>query len=466
MALMTVTTRQPLVYIINTIANMMTISYWVRLIGAWTFYPYFRVIINLLIFMFFTLLYLVFLKVKHAKNKELLKKLHITGLPFLKKIHTLLVPILIQYVLELLLPTIICKEFMPEMYQKSEYIYSCQSNLNILYIFIAISWIQAITCTFYTGFIAYLGFDETTNESNKLGKRNNQLDFWIMFGKIYLVTWNIFVVPSKFMFGIYFVSYFIISIHEIFLACEHVFFDFKMYKFFLTFFFFEKGVFVSFSIMNMLEFKLFEYNLAVVVLVFVLIFMARLASNLAYKIAINFKNSNMDRRTREASQERLMGTCGYLSFYEKQLINYPRTIKEGVADTSMIEFFNCLIGIVREHLVNCNIVTCFCKTSKTKNMPNPKLNCFEDTSNLETIIFNSTFLKHFVKNLLETPLRKIPFNNNIRLSLIDHLFKNMEHIHLVVVHLTLAVKYIKNLQKRYRVFKIKDSLVRHLQMKN
>lgn len=266
-----------------------------------------------------------------------------------------------------------------------------------------------------------------------------------MFGKIYLVTWNIFVVPSKFMYGIYFVSYFIISLHEVFLACEHVFFDFKMYKFFLTFFFFEKGVFISFSIMNMLEFKLFNYNLAVVVLVFVLIFMARFASNMAYKIAINFKNSVMDRRSLDSNQEKLMGTCGYLSFYEKQLINYPRTIKEGVADHSMIEFFNCLIGIVREHLITCRKPRCFCNKTKTKNMPNPKENCFEDASDRDIIIFNSTFLKHFVKNLLETPLRKIPFNSGIRLSLIDHLFKNMEHTHLVVVHLTLAMKYIKNM---------------------
>ena len=461
MSLIRVTTREPLVFIISQIANMMTISFWVRLIGAYNFLPYFRILVNLAIFSFFILLVIVYRKVQKAKNFTRLKRLNITGLPLLKKLHTLLVPILIQYILEMLLPTVICKEFIPEFYKKNTNAYECKSPLNILYIFIAISWIQALVCIFYTGFIAYLGFDETISRNNKLGKRNNQLDFWVMFGKIYLVTWNIFVIPSKFMFGIYFVSYLIISIHEISLAIQHVFFDFKMYRFFLTFFFFEKGVFLSFSIMNMLGFKLFDYNLAVVVLIFVLIFMARFASNMAYRVAINFKSTE-DKKGE--GYDKLMGLCGYLSCYERILINYPRIVKEGVAETSTIEFFNGLIGILKRHLQECTKVNCFCR-AKNK-LPNPCDNTYTDLSNRDDIIFNSTMLKHFVKSLLETPLKMVPSNASLRLSLIDHLFKNMEHIHLTVVHLNLVYKHVKSLQKRYRIFKIKDALMLYLERKN
>ena len=149
-------------------------------------------------------------------------------------------------------------------------------------------WVNVILCSIYTGFIAYLGFDETISQDNKLGKRNNKLEFWIMFGKMYLVIWNIFFKPEKWLFVIYFISYGGISIHEILLGIQHVFYDYEMYVYFLTFFFFEKLVFVLFSIMNLIEYRFLNYNLAYVVLIFVLIFSVRLANNLAVIVSMSF----------------------------------------------------------------------------------------------------------------------------------------------------------------------------------
>ena len=469
-SLIEVTMRQPLVYIIHNLANMTTVSFWIEFIGAWEYYPYFRILTNIVITLFFIALYMVYLEVvKAKKSNSFISGVKISGLDLLKKLHTLLVPILIQHILEILLPTILCEEHSGAYFASNAFTYKCGASLPLFYFFIVLSWFQAIVCVLYIGFIAYLGFDETISKKNKLGKRNNQLDFWVMFGKIYLVIWNIFVKSSKFTFGIYFVSYFLISVHEIMLAMEHVFFDFEMYKFFLTFFFFEKGVFVSFSVMNMLEFKLFNFDLAVVVLIFVLIFMGRFASNLAHKVSMEFLNitrkSRSGQHAPELDQERLMGMCGYLSCYEQNIADFPRAMSEGVQNRATMEFINSLVGVVRDHVANCKKFTCFCK--RLKRLPNPKDNSFEVFQSREELTFNKTFLKYFVKNLLETNIKKLAISqSDLRLCLIDHLFKNMEHIHSTIINLHLIFRHIKDLQKRYRVFKIKEEISLFLARKN
>ena len=193
-----------------------------------------------------------------------------------------------------------------------------------------------------------MGFDEQISKFNKLGKRNNQLDFWVMFGKIYLVTWNIFALPSDLTFGIYFVTYSLISIHELLLAMNHVFFDFRMYIVFLTFFIFEKGVFLSFSVMNMIEYKLLDFNLAHTEFVFMLLILGKFSNNIAYWIAISFGTSTSNRK--EENMNRLIGFCSYLSYYEGTIVEYPRLVLEDTIEVDLIEFFDTLIGKVIEHI--------------------------------------------------------------------------------------------------------------------
>lgn len=68
--------------------------------------------------------------------------------------------------------------------------------------------------------------------------------------------------------------------------------------------------------------------------------------------------------------------------------------------------------------------------------------------------------------MLVAPLRLNPANTNLRFALIDHLFRNMGHLSLAVLHITLIKKYVKSFQKFYRIFKIKDSIFLDIQRKN
>lgn len=453
--------NKPLVYIFKRMANVMTMRYWIKIIGAWSFFPYIRIVANILIFGFFVLFASVFKRVASIGDLNHAKRRSIAGLGALKKQHTLLVPILIQYVLEMLLPAIMCSELLPKSFIDNEFVYSCKSPFNILYFFIVISWIQAIGSVCYIGFIAYLGFDEAVSRYNKLGKRNNQLDFWVMFGKVYLVVWSIFAVPSSLMFSIYLVTYTIISIHEISLAVEHVFFDIEMYIYFLTFFFFEKGVFVSFSIMNMLEYRVLGFDVTHVELIFILIIIARVSNNFAYKIALTFKDTHTKK---EEGMDNLIGFCSYLSYYERVLVRNPHLSQELEIPDNLIEFYTSLVGKIWEHIDSCNVISCFCK--KDKCLPDANKNCYEKVGNDKAKIFHAVFIRMYVRTLLEAPLRLNPAQSNIRLCLAEHLFGNMGHIHLAVLHITVALRYVKSFQKFYRAFKIKDSIFMYLQRKN
>ena len=42
----------------------MTLRYWIKLVDAWDFFPYFRIIVNVLIFSFFMLFAIVFQKMR------------------------------------------------------------------------------------------------------------------------------------------------------------------------------------------------------------------------------------------------------------------------------------------------------------------------------------------------------------------------------------------------------------------
>ena len=210
-----------------------------------------------------------------------------------------------------------------------------------------------------------------------------------MFGKIYLVTWNIFALPSDLTFGIYFVTYFLISIHELLLAMNHVFFDFRMYIVFLTFFIFEKGVFLSFSVLNMIEYKLLDFNLAHTEFIFMLLILGKLSNNLAYRIAISFASSSLKRK--EEKEHKLIGFCSYLSYYESTIVEYPRLVLENSIETEMIEFYETLIGKVIEHIKECQRVTCFCK--KTENIPDANKNRYVDIEVESSPIFNEHFLR-------------------------------------------------------------------------
>lgn len=79
-----------------------------------------------------------------------------------------------------------------------------------------------------------------------------------------------------------------------------------------------------------------------------LLIIAKLSNNLAYKIAISFSDSHTGRK--DESDDNLIGLCSYLSYYESRLINYPRLILEDNIPSGMVEFYQTLIGKVTEHM--------------------------------------------------------------------------------------------------------------------
>ncbi len=188
----------------------------------------------------------------------------------------------------------------------------------------------------YSSVTAYLGFDEVPKRINKLGRRNNQLEFWVMQGKIFLVTWNIFVVPNKFSYTAYFICYAILSIHEIILVVQHVFFDFKMYIFFMTFFLFEKCIFFCLFFMNMLNFKIMGFDLVGIILIFVMCLAGRISGNIAYKIAMDFDLTlKSDMSSGDINSYKLLAISGYFNFYQTHLANYTRNVNEETYDPEL-----------------------------------------------------------------------------------------------------------------------------------